>query len=432
MSEQKIGSDETVGLHRKLKKEETVVGDRRTIRKDVALEIAGPRRDQKKIETEKANEKDLEIQIAAPHDAIEVTERKKRRRRSRETSWRGFFTLVIATLLLVLVTLSVFFLLERYQPAGDSLLAEEPFSVGFPGWTKKGDVTLDPDEPGKVILGNDDPENRSFLKRTVDLPSGYTLAFLKATVSTEKVVAGDDLWQRARIYFVQLDEEGKADWHQPHNLFRLRGTKSTRTISQVFPVPPSVNQALFSLEVNNATGQMTISDLELYPVEELPIFRKIAITLMVAWAILGVFAATAIFRNIPSSNVRLAFGVMLGVLAFGLFMPVPVRDALIATLHLPTSGEGGVIELDVIGHGIVFAIMAFLVRIGRPHDPIWLHLGCWALIAVASETLQLFTFDRKPSIVDFLGDGIGFALGLTLAVILPRFISKSALRAWRA
>ncbi|MGI9452014.1 MAG: hypothetical protein ACR2QH_15445 [Geminicoccaceae bacterium] len=427
-SKETAGSKETVGLHRKLEKEETVVGDRRKIKKDVPLEIAGPRRDKKKIEVEKAKEKDLEIKIAAPHNAIEVAERKKRRRRSEESSWRGFFTLVVATVVMVLVTLAAFFLLERYQPAGDPLLAEEPFSAGFPGWTEKGDVTLDPDQPGKVTLRNDDPESRSFLRRNIELPSGYTLAFLKATVSTETVIAGDDLWQRARIYFVRLDEDDKPDWNYPHNLFRLRGTNPTETISQVFPVPSSVNQAVLSLEMNNATGEMTISDLELYPVEEQPGFRRVAIALMIAWAILGLFAASAIFNSIRSSHVRLALGGMIGIFALGLFMPAPVRDALITMLHIPSGGEGG-IEPDMIGHGVVFAIMAFLVRLGRPDDPIWLHLGSWTLIAIASETLQLFTFDREPSLVDFLVDGIGFALGLTLAIFLPRFYKQSALEA---
>jgi len=426
MSEKTAESDDIVGLHRKLKKEETVVGGRRQLKKENDLEVIGARRDAKKIKKEKAKEKDIEIQIAAPHKAFEAPERKKLRRRSVKSSQRGFLTLITATVILTTLTLAAFFLLERYQPTGEAMLAEEPFSSGFPAWTKKGDVTLD--DPGKVTLTNDDPESRSFLKRTIDLPDGYTLALLKATVSTEKVAAGKNLWQRARIYFAQLDQDGNADWTQPHNLFRLRGTKSTRTVSQVFPIPSSISQAALGLEMNNATGQMTISDLKLYPVEEQPGFRRIAIFLMVTWAILGLFAAITVFKSIPSSKVRLALGGMLGIFALGLFMPAPVRDALIAALHIPSGGEEG-IEPDMIGHGIVFAIMAFLVRIGRPDDPIWLHLGCWTLIAIASETLQLFTFDRQPSLIDFLVDGVGFLFGLTLAIYLPRLYSRSALKA---
>lgn len=399
--------------------EQTVIGDRRNIKKTVDLEIVGPRRDATK--TRRAPDESIELQIAAPHKPADGPERKRRRRSAKKSNWRSFILLVAATLVMIAVTLVAFFSLERYQPVGETLLVDPPFSVGFQGWTQKGPVTLDPIEPGNVTLQNDDPDGRTYLKRTIDLPPGFTLALLKTTVSTERVVAGSDLWQRARIYLVQLDEAGNADWTQPHNLFRLRGTKSTRTISQVFPIPSSVKQASLSLEMNNATGRMTISDLKLYPVEEQPGFRQLALGLMAAWTILLLFAATAVFKSIPSTRVRLALGGMLGIFAVGLFIPAPIRDALIDGLRIPSGGEDG-IEPDMIGHGIVFAIMAFLVRMGRPNDPIWLHLGCWILIAIASETLQLFTFDRQPSISDFVVDGIGFVLGLTLAVFLPRLL----------
>jgi hypothetical protein len=127
----------------------------------------------------------------------------------------------------------------------------------------------------------------------------------------------------------------------------------------------------------------------------------------------------------PSIRVRFALAGMFGVFAIGLFIPAPIRDRLIDSLHMAGAGEGG-IEADMIGHGIVFAIMAFLVRVGRPQDPIWLHLGCWILIAVASEVLQLFTHDRSTSAIDFAVDAFGFVLGLTIAVFLPRLIPDRA------
>lgn len=399
---------------------EETIGTRRKIKPDVDLEILGPKRDAAKAKREAEKIGETEIEFAGRLMSVDAPKR-KRRRRSAKASSRTFPLLIAATLIMVATTLAAFFLLERYQPVGDTLLADPPFSLGLVGWDQRGNAHFDPRRPAWVTLGSDDPESRTSLKRTINLPPGLTLAFLEATVSTERVVAGDDLWQRARVYLVQLDEAGKPNWNEPHHLFRLSGTEPKQTISQVFPIPDKVDRAQLSLEMNNVTGRMTISDLRLYPVEELPGFRQIATGLMAAWAVLLFFAAIAIFKNIPSTKVRLALGAMVGIFAVGLFMPAPLRDALIDGLNIPSGGEGG-IEPDLIGHGIVFAIMAFLVRVGRPTDPIGLHLGCWALIAVASETLQLFTFDREPSIADFLVDGIGVVLGLTLAVFLPRLL----------
>ncbi len=409
----------------------TTVGSRRDIKKPVEMEIVGPRRGAAK-EKKKAPSGDIELSIAAPRKPLAGPERKERRRRSAKTSRRGPVFVVIAALVMIAVTLVAFFALQRYQPVGDALLVDPIFSTGFEGWTRQGKVTFDPGRPSAVLLENDDPDSRTFLRRSIDLPEGPTLAYLEATVSTERVVAGDDIWQRARIYLARLNEVGEADWTQPHNLFRLRGTQAPETISQVFPMPADIKEASFSLEMNNATGRMTISDLRLYAVEELQGFRQIELGLMAAWAVLLVVAGGMVFKNIPSTKVRLALGCMIVIFAVGLFMPALSRDALIDRLGIPAGGEGG-IEPDMIGHGIVFMIMAFLVRIGRPGDPVWLHLGCWTLIAVASEVLQLFTFDREPSIGDFLVDGLGFVLGLAIAIFfqhrdwnlrIPRWTSQ--------
>ncbi len=404
--------------------DETVVGDRRNVKKHDDLEVIGPKRDAAKVWQVKRD--DIALDIAAPRRSASGSETKSARRRSVPSKGRGFSLLVIAALILIAATLSAFFLLERYQPVGAVLLADPPFSEGFDGWKQQGSVTFDPSEPGAVTLLNDNPESRTFLKRTIELPPWPVSAFLEATVSTVGVVAGEKIWQRARIYLAQLDEAGETDWTKPHNLFRLRGTKSTRTISQVFPMPASISQASLALELNNAAGRMVVSDLKLYPVEEQQLFRQVSTVLMAGWGVLVVIAAIMIFGNIPSTMIRLALGSVVGLFLVGLFMPISIHDALIDAFRVPSGGEGG-IELDVVGHGAFFAIMAFLVRLGRPADAIWLHLGCWVLVAVASEVLQLFTFDREPSVADLLADGAGFVLGLTLAQFLPRVFSGLAL-----
>ncbi len=403
--------------------DETVIGERRNVRKHDDLEVIGPKRDAAKVWQVKTD--DLSLDIAAPRRPVSGSETKSARRRAVASKGRGFSMLVITALVLIAATLSAFFLLERYLPAGAVLLADPPFSQDFEGWKQQGSVTSDQSKPDKVTLSNDDPESRTFLKRIIELPPWPVLAFLEATVSTEGVVAGEKIWQRARIYLAQLDADGEADWTKPHNLFRLRGTKSTGTISQVFPMPASVSQAALALELNNATGRMVISDLKLYPVEEQQLFQRVSKVLMAGWGVLIVIATVMIFRNIPSSLVRLALGFLAVFFLVGLFMPISIHDALIDAFRVPSGGQGG-IELDMIGHGVFFALMAFLVRLGRPTDAIWRHLGCWVLVAVASEVLQLFTFDREPSVADLLADGVGFVLGLTLAQFLPRLFPALA------
>lgn len=330
---------------------------------------------------------------------------------------RRHWLLVAATLILIALTLAAFNSLERYQPTGEVLLPDPPFSTGFDGWAQNGQVTFEQDGPGQVMFENDDPKNQTSIRRTIDLPPGQTLALLEAIVSIEDVIAGEKMWQRARIFLAQLDQQGKPIWKEPHNLFTYEGTRPSETISKIFPIPSSIEQVWLSLELNDATGRMVISDLKLDPVEETPIFRHVSMALMVAWAVLVVFVAFKLFKSVTSIIARLALGVIFALFVVGLFIPAPLRNALIEALPFPSAGGTG-IEPDMVGHGIVFAIMAFLVRVGQPGSSFQFHFGCWVLIAIVSEVLQLFTVDREPSALDFAVDVVGIVLGLTLAQFL--------------
>lgn len=413
--------------------DESIIGGRRNVRKRDEFDVIGPKRDAKKVRRDKV--RDIEIRVAAPRSRLEKEGKEEReektptrRQRSAKTTSRGWILFVLATLIMIAATMAVFLSQERYQHNGLLLLAEPLFTDGFEGWTQGGSVAFEPNGTGQVTFRNDDPESRAFLKRTIALPPGMTLAHLEATISTEGVVAGEQLWQRARIYLVQLDQRGEALWKEPHNLFTYQGTRPAELVRKVFPIPESIEQATLSLELNNATGAMTISDLKLYPVEERPAFRQMAIGLMVAWAGLALLTAFRVFSSITSIGVRVALGGMLIVLIAGLFMPAPLRNSLFEALPLSFADQIG-IEPDMIGHGIVFAIMAFLVRIGLPRNSFWLHLACWILVAIATEILQLFTFDRETSIVDFMVDGVGFLLGLTLGQLMRKPIFGSAVLA---
>ena len=85
----------------------------------------------------------------------------------------------------------------------------------------------------------------------------------------------------------------------------------------------------------------------------------------------------------------------LALLAGGVFMPSVVRQEIIDSL---ASGFGlRLADPDAFGHALAFALLALLVRSGRPRDPLLLHLACWLLVGAATEVLQLFTPDRDAA-----------------------------------
>jgi hypothetical protein len=351
------------------------------------------------------------------------------RRPRRRLGWleglqrRRAVVLAIATALaLILGTIVAFLDLERYRLPGQPVLDNADFSDGFRGWRVEGLVTLDQSEIGRARLQNRDPGQAVYLRRTIELPPGRTSLRLAVDIATADVRPGDEGWQTARVYLVQETADGRHDWNQPHMLASLVGTTSRQRYEAVFEIPGAIPRAMLGIELAYATGRMQIADLELSRLEELPTFRLAASLLIAGWGLLGFWAVERVYRSIRSSAVRGWLLATTGVLAAGLFMPSLLRQALIDGL---TRGFG--LELanpDAVGHGLVFGLLALLLRCGRSRDPLLLHLSSWLLLGVATEVVQLFTPDRDPELGDWLVDAIGASLGLAAAELGLRVQSR--------
>ncbi len=385
-------------------------------------EVVGPKRrkrDKSKTRPD-ADKLEGELRIAAPLtiDDDAPKPRPRARRRSRPTTdpssgWQRLGLIAALSVLLVLLTAAVFLLMPRYDIQGDPLIADPAFEEGLAEWTKAGLVSRDRDEPGKVLLESLSPEKQTYLQRDIALPPGDTKVILRAQVQGEDVVVGPEIWDSARIFLAQLDAAGKPDWGEEHNLFNMNGTTGVRNYRRVFTMPADVETARLGIEMKNATGRLTVAGLELTVVEYKPTFFVAVGCLLFAWTAVVLYTGIKTFGGIASARIRLWLGIVCALSIIALMLPGGSHDfgteSITAWLGVDDYG------IDAIGHGIMFTVLAFLVRLGRPADPIWLHVGVWILIAIASEVLQLFTFDRDPSLDDLWVDGLGIILGLALA-----------------
>jgi hypothetical protein len=353
------------------------------------------------------------MSIAAEIDARE--RRRRRRRRLDAGALRSLATLVLAAILLAFSTILTFAYLPRYQEDGRPILANADFRQGFRDWQLEGLVTLDETELGLAILQNRDPERAVFLRRTIELPPGRTYLRLGADIATSRVAEGREPWQAARVYLVQQTREGERLWNQPNRLVELIGTTSRQHYEAVLEVPGTIPKAVLGIELAYATGRMEIANLELEVVEERPLFRLVATLLICGWSLLGFRVTHRLYHGIRDRRVRSWLLVTLALLAGGVFMPSVVRQEIIDSL---ASGFGlRLADPDAFGHALAFALLAFLVRSGRPRDPLLLHLACWLLVGAATEVLQLFTPDRDAQAGDWLMDALGSTAGLVVAEV---------------
>jgi len=347
-------------------------------------------------------------------EAAERAARRPRRRRSLSgAALRALAAAVGAGALLALLTIATFLYLPRHQAEGRAVLANADFRAGFEGWQTAGLVTLDETELGHAMLQNWDPARAVYLRQTVALPDGRTSLRLSADIAVRRVERGAEPWHTARVYLVQQTADGDQLWHRETALADLIGTTERQHFEAVFEVPGTVPEVILGIELSFAVGHMDIANLELAVVDERPLFRLCATVLVAGWSLLGFWAVHQVYRGIRARTVRGWLLATVATLALGLFMPALYRQALIDAL-----ADGFGLDLpdpDAFGHAVVFGLLALLVRIGRPRDPLLLHLSCWLLVGALSEVLQLFTPDRDPGAADWLADATGISAGLILA-----------------
>ena len=320
---------------------------------------------------------------------------------------------VLATVVLILLTIAVFTFVPRYSAHGQPVLANADFTDGFGGWAIDGLITLHESEPGRIVLHNRDPARSAHLRSTIVLPPGDRHLRLSADLAADRVKPGPEAWQTARIYLVQVGADGAYLWQTTHHLVQLVGTTLPETVSAVFDVPDSTPSVMLGIELSHATGRLEVGNLQLELVEESALFRLAATLLIGGWSLLVFWVVMRLYRGVRSTSIRIGLVLAIGLLGAGLFAPALARShltmALFSAVGLDFFGS------DIAGHALAFTLLALLVRLGRPRDPWLLHLSCWLLVGVATETLQLFAAGRAPQVADLLMDAIGAGLGLTLA-----------------
>lgn len=333
-------------------------------------------------------------------------------RTSAKKAWIGFAILVALSAILVVLSIAVFLFMPRYEIVGEPLVDNPAFANELEGWQREGVVDWDRATPGSIVLERLDLETNTLMTKDIPLPDGDSLMMLRAQVQGDDVRPGPEFWDQARIYLAQVDADGAVLWGEDHTLFLMDGTTEVRNYSRVYSIPDEIRTARLGIEMKNATGRLTVSKLELFEAKRPTAFLITAGGLLLAWTALIVYAARQTLRGIESVRLRIWLAVTAALAIIAIMMP----GDLYADSWQVFAYRFGLEDLDIngIAHGVIFAVLAIIVRLGRPSDSIWLHVAAWLPIAVASEVLQLFTIEREPSLSDLLLDMAGVLFGLAL------------------
>ena len=346
----------------------------------------------------------------------------------------------IVVCLLILATYILFTLAPRYQVNSINLLHNSDFSEGFKNWTESSNCGKLTQSLNAVLLENQKSPCTVFLRQHIPIPLNATQLKLTAEVYTRNVSQGKLPWQSARLSLVGIDKNTKKMWHHPHMIKLPPQSKEWQHVSQVFSIPPDAVELIVGLEIIETTGTVAARELELASVSENNGFSIAANSLLLLWGITFLWLGRNLHRLFNSKKIQGLFFIVSASIAIGCcVIPGKIRDMILDQFQ-ETIGKLKMIiaesyswsyvpaELqidltlspDKAGHFVLFAMLAFLVRIGRPQDRFAAQCFNLMLFAASTEVLQFYIADRQPGVTDWLIDVGGLMLGFFFAAIFRR------------
>lgn len=339
--------------------------------------------------------------------------------------------------LLVLTTYILFTLVPRYQIGSMNLLHNSDFSEGFNSWAESSNCGKLAQSSGAALLKNQKSPCTVFLRQYLPIPPNTKQLKLTAEVYTRNVSQGELPWQSARLSLVGIDKSARKMWHYPHMIKLPLQSKGWQHVSQVFSIPPDAVTLAVGLEIIETTGTVAVRKLKLAPVSENNWFSAAANTLFILWGVTLLWLGRKLLRLFSSKIIQGSFLIVSASIVIGCcVIPGKIRDMLLdqsqemigklkmvfAESHISSYIPAELQTLltlspDKAGHFVLFAILAFLVRIGRPQDRFAVQCVNLALFAASTEILQFFISGRQPGITDWLVDVAGLMSGFFFATI---------------
>lgn len=347
-------------------------------------------------------------------------------------------------LVLTLVTILCFNFVPRYKADSGELLFNGDFQKGLAGWKQQSGGGNRIEKSGIAVLENSRSSHAVFLRQSIPVSKVPILMKLTGEAWAVGIVEGEADWHKARFSLVARDKSGKILWNFPHQIKVSRTTKDWRTYSRVFKIPSEAVEVIAGMEIIRATGVMHVRSVNLTQVKEYFGFSIAANILQLLWGAAIFWFGNSLLKLFDSKLIKGLLLVICAVIIFGVLTPCWMKNiiladvedgysnfigyfshtfpGLIAQLQLETTPP---ISLDIFGHFVLFAMLAFICRIRRSCcniQPLFINL---LLFASTTEVLQFFTFGRNPEFTDWMVDSSGLLFGLALSGMFHGIRSSS-------
>ncbi|MBU0673331.1 MAG: VanZ family protein [Proteobacteria bacterium] len=351
---------------------------------------------------------------------------------------------------LLIATIAIIVLVERYQPLGPGFTSAEILNENLEGWNKSGDehgISLLPD--GIIKLTLEPGSKRIDLTRRFSFPAGSRFVRVSAEAASQEVMAADKPWHRARILFQNRDRNNVV-LKTPYLLTSLNGSQDWQRYDTTFTIHERMAFATLVLQINHAPGSFLIRNIRLEPVGESGLFAALRVTVLISWALFFILCSLPYLKN--SHQVLTGSSICLIVLTILIGTLIPgstkatyqgyAKESVARILHNPTAPSLpttissdkspfeiylGNIEISKVGHFAMFGILTLILMLHHGKTGLGSVLAKTTSLAGVTELLQFFSEGRTPGLDDFGLDLAGMGLGLLLWMIMTWVRSEKTL-----
>ena len=332
------------------------------------------------------------------------------------------------SLLLVAATLLAFTQLRQFQTAatpwpfdptfatiasGAAPLRTQDVPAPAAGWEIEGPASGISVAGGTLRLRNLEPESGVGVRQIWRLdPNGPRVFHLAATVGSEGIVGGGPGFKVGEVTLVADGDIQRAYFHPMHRLANLRGSHAPARYVATFRFPSGAQLVELAVRLRHATGELSVSGLELRALELRPGMRWFILALQVGWGMTLAAGCLLFVRGVDHARSGLALVVAAGTGLLLLMMPEGMQDSTVTRLTdlLPRRllADDAV---AVAGHFTIFAVAGLLVRLSRRREA-WLpQVALLIGLAGLSEVLQFLAELRSPALGDWLTNALGALQG---------------------
>gem|GEM_PF-3341465 len=333
-----------------------------------------------------------------------------------------------------------FSLFPRYQSFDVDGFSNVNFVTEKSGWRLlegKGRATF---SDGTVTLHNVHRSSSTMILRSIPKPGEGEFFQVSVDMRIDHVLGSEHPHQRARVYLVGVDQQGRQIWNKHHTIALIDGSSGWQGFIEEIPKNDMATSFVLGVGLTRASGTMQVRNISIQMVAEDPVFSMIA-NILLAGLVAGLVGAAVIFlTSVVTRTGKITFLVSGSIILAGVLSPAYFKESISAfinqhlqsVLTVMTGNEESYLwfvqSLDIhfhllpakLGHFGVFAIVSALAFI-LVRRRAWAETFSWLLlIAGITEILQFYTVDRQPRLEDWGVDALGILLGAGIGSLIGR------------